>query len=153
MPRQSATAPVRVSARERERRAVELRISGARYEVIGAELGITRQAAHQAVGRVLARTAAETREHADELRVLEAERLEALHATLWPMALDGDLRAVDRVLRVRESFRRLFGLDLAAPEVGQTNNLFVLDNRPPWERPEEVEGEAVVPPGSSRDNE
>ena len=82
------------------------------FAAIGAHLGVTWQAAQQAVNRSLDATKAAIAERADELRAVEAERLERITEILWPRVLEGDLRAIDRVLRARESFRRLTGLDL-----------------------------------------
>lgn len=108
------TRPRRLLARERDRRAVELRIEGLTFAAIGAHLGVTWQAAQQAVNRALDETRSAIAERADELRAIEAERLETITQILWPRVLDGDLKAIDRVLRARESFRRLVGLDLTA---------------------------------------
>jgi len=43
---------------------------------------------------------------------LSGNKRERITEVLWPRVLDGDLRAIDRVLRTRESYRRLTGLDL-----------------------------------------
>jgi hypothetical protein len=51
---------------------------------------------------------------------LEAEQLDHAAAVLWPRVMEGDLRAHDRWLKNRESYRRLVGLDRmpdAAPRV------------------------------------
>ena len=91
-----------------------MRIQGLTFAAIGAQLGVTWQAAQQAVNRSLDATKAAIAERADELRAIEAERLDTITEILWPRVLDGDLKAIDRVLRARESFRRLTGLDLTA---------------------------------------
>ena len=54
--------------------------------------------------------AAETRE---ELRSIEAQRLDRLFLVVWRQALQGDLAAVDRALRIQERRARLAGLDEA----------------------------------------
>jgi hypothetical protein len=46
-----------------------------------------------------------------ELRVLELERLDRLQASMWDAALEGDIPAVDRVLKVIAARVRLLGLD------------------------------------------
>lgn len=88
-------------------------MQGLTFAAIGAELGVTWQAAQQAVQRSLEVTKAAIAERAEELRAIEMERLEKITEVLWPRVLEGDLRAIDRVLRTRESFRRLTGLDLS----------------------------------------
>jgi hypothetical protein len=101
-----------VRARERDRQAVELRLQGLTFAAIGAELGVSWQAAQQAVNRSLEVTRAEIAEKAERLRAMEIERLEKITEVLWPEVLKGNLRAIDRVLRTRESYRRLTALDL-----------------------------------------
>jgi transposase-like protein len=107
----SETSPGRLSAREREQRAVAMRRGGASYDQIARAIGITRSAACKAVRRVLARIAREASEDAAELRALEQQRLDALLAAVWPRAAKGDLAAVDRALRIAERRARLLGLD------------------------------------------
>lgn len=145
------TRPRRLLARERDRQALELRLEGLTFSAIGAHLGVTWQAAQQAVQRSLNATKSVIAERADELRAIEAERLEKITEVLWPRVLEGELRAIDRVLRARESFRRLTGLDLA-PEAADSSeggmfvltsgrpsqapaNARIVDARLPWERP------------------
>jgi hypothetical protein len=50
---------------------------------------------------------------ADELREIEANRLDRLFVVAWrrAMAKDGDLAAIDRALRIMERRARLLGLD------------------------------------------
>ena len=47
----------------------------------------------------------------DELLALELSRLDGLLAKVYPMAAQGDLQAVDRVLKICERRARLLGLD------------------------------------------
>lgn len=51
------------------------------------------------------------REPADEVRLLELERLDALTYALWPEAMQRNLGAIDRLLRVMERRDTLLGLD------------------------------------------
>jgi len=57
---ENTTASRRVQAAEREKAAFALRIAGATYAQIGAQLGVTGCAAHKMVKRVLERTRGET---------------------------------------------------------------------------------------------
>jgi hypothetical protein len=59
----------------------------------------------------LAAVNAGCREQAQELRALEALRLDQMQAALWQQATDGDVRAIDRILRIMERRARLLGLD------------------------------------------
>lgn len=121
-------------------------MSGMTFAAIGAELGVTYQAVQQAVTRSLEITKADISEKADELRAMEAEKLDALSAVLWPKVLAGDLRATDRWLRAREAYRRLNGLDLRPEMDQQVPQVVVIDTRPPWSRDEPIDGEAVEVP-------
>ncbi|KWW97367.1 hypothetical protein LI90_4339 (plasmid) [Carbonactinospora thermoautotrophica] len=97
---------------EKERRALQMRRAGLTLDDIARELGYThRSSARKAVQRALKRT---LQEDADELRALEADRLDRLQAAIWSKAMAGDLQAVDRVLRISERRARLLGLDLPA---------------------------------------
>ena len=94
---------------DKERQALELRRAGIDYQTIAERLGYANKGgAHKAVRRALNRNLAVP---ASELRDLEADRLDRLQASLWRNALAGDLHAVDRVIRLSESRRKLLGLD------------------------------------------
>ena len=111
MARTSSTAGRRLTAREREQKAVQLRRAGMSYDAIAKSLACTRSAAFKAVGRVFTRLAREAREDAAGLRELEVQRLDALLVAVWPAAAKGDLGAVDRALRIAERRAKLLGLD------------------------------------------
>lgn len=126
--------PRRVRAAERRCKAVEMRRDGMRFTEIGLALGISPQAASKLVRRALDDLAREIAEHADAMRAQESERLDAVSRELYRRALEGDLGAADRYLKYRESYRRLWGLDLK-PAVEEGGANFVIVTAPPWERP------------------
>jgi Sigma-70, region 4 len=94
--------------RERERLAVELRVQGCTFAEIGTQLGVSDRMAsrifHRAMDRVL-------REPVGQLVDLEAARLDALWAAMWPRALAGSARHAEVCLRVLERRARLLGLN------------------------------------------
>jgi len=93
-----------------ERKALELRRAGLAYEGIAERLGYqTRNGAHRAVARVLARNPAAD---VDAVRELETDRLDRLLVAVWPVALKGEPKAVDQVLKIAERRARLLGLDV-----------------------------------------
>jgi hypothetical protein len=47
----------------------------------------------------------------DELREIELDRLDRLQRGIWERAKDGDIRAIDAVLRIIDRRARLLGLD------------------------------------------
>jgi hypothetical protein len=142
MPR--PTSP-RIDAAERDAKALELRKDGLTYTQIAERLGISRSTAHKHVTRGLHRT---RQEPADELRRLEAERLNQLWAEAMavlrrrhvlvqsgkvvkdddgqPITDDGPLlQATTTLLRVMERRARLLGLD--APARHEVLTLDVID--------------------------
>jgi hypothetical protein len=128
------TAP-RVDAAERDARALELRADGLSFRQIGQQLGCSSTTAFRRVERGLDRT---LREPADRVRALELHRLDqalahtvavlrARHVVIQggravldpttgqPYPDHGPaLAAIDRLLRISESRRRLLGLDAPA---------------------------------------
>lgn len=146
-PANSPTAPRRTVTAERRLKALEMRQRGMRFTEIGPALGISSQAAGQLVRTALNEIAKEITEHADAMRAQESERLDAVSRELYQRALKGDLGAADRYLKYRESYRRLWGLDLRPPDAGTEVN-FNIVTAPPWERPggEVIDGVAEERP-------
>lgn len=109
-----ATQPATVAAATWRERAVELRTQGWTYARIAKECGVSIQSAYQAVVRYLEETRAVSREHAEEIRRLELDRLDRMLSAFGPRAEDGDAAAADRVLRIQERRAKLLGLDAPA---------------------------------------
>jgi hypothetical protein len=65
----------------------------------------------QDLHRVMRQRRTKVNESADALRDLQDERLNRLLAGLWNQAAQGDVSAVDRVLKIMERQARLHGLD------------------------------------------
>ncbi|EHK82144.1 hypothetical protein [Rhodococcus pyridinivorans] len=96
--------------RLKAQRCLELRREGQTWQEIADQLGYAdRSGARKAVERLLDRTEFES---VDEYRVLESDRLDALHAAYWTAALAGNLDAAKLVLRISAQRCRLLGLDL-----------------------------------------
>jgi hypothetical protein len=143
MPRKDAQPGKHEGAADRRQQALDLRKQGKSYRAIGDELSISEAQAHRDVKAALARLAELELASAEELRALELARLDTLAVEAWrilmsthpyisggkvlsgfttegkPIGLTDDgpkLQAVDRLLRISESRRKLLGLD-AAPKV------------------------------------
>jgi hypothetical protein len=117
---------------ERRYKALELRQQGQSYRAISAALRISVGQAHDDVKTVMIELAELTRDSAEVYRTMELERLDTLtvEAARIMMAthplvsggkvLDGlsddgpRLGAIDRLLRISESRRKLLGLDAPA---------------------------------------
>jgi hypothetical protein len=73
-----------------------LRRAGIQFDVIADQLGLTPESAKALFDKALG-------SHDPEFqRALEADRLDRLHAAVWPAAVKGNLDAVDRVVRLSE---------------------------------------------------
>lgn len=122
MARPGPTSPKRLADLERRGEALRLRKLGKSFVDIAAELGYnSRQAAHSAVTNELAAIRAEMADTADDLRTLEAERLDQLWIIARANAArdGGDMRAIDTALRIMDRRAKLFGLDKADERMAQ----------------------------------
>lgn len=87
--------------------ALKLFMAALSYDAIAERLGCTVEEATDAVrGAIAASSVAMDQTSA---RVVELERLDALHRAVWAKALRGDVAAVDRALRIQEQRQRLLG--------------------------------------------
>jgi hypothetical protein len=95
----------------RQKLAIQMRMEGHEWQYIAEMLGIPggKGAAYHLVNSALKAT---LREASDELRTLEALRLDKLLTVYWPKALEGDGWSFDRVLRLMERRAKLLGIDM-----------------------------------------
>ena len=101
----------RLQAHERHLQALELRKAGATYQAIADQLGYAHaRGAHKAVASALKAT---LKEPAEELRTLEALRLDAALLAIWRRVTKGDDKAIDRLLGIMKRRMELFGLAAA----------------------------------------
>jgi hypothetical protein len=99
----------RIALRRRE--ALRLRAMGQKYAEIGEALGVSEATAWRDCTGELKRTRDETGEAAEEVRVLELERLDIATKGVMPKVLEGDERATDVMLRIQARRAKLLGLD------------------------------------------
>jgi hypothetical protein len=108
----------RVEEHERIARAVALRRQGLTFQVIADTLGYSnRTAAYTAVRNYMV---ALGKPDAEYMREEEADRLDAALLAIWPRIRQGNLDAIDRMIRLMERRSRFFGLD-APTRVAPTN--------------------------------
>jgi hypothetical protein len=86
------------------------RIGGQSLREIGEAEGVSPQAIHAMVKRVLGGVVTESVEQARALELLRLD--EIMNGGVWQRAKDGDLGAIDRVLKIMERRARLLGLDI-----------------------------------------
>lgn len=101
---------------DRIAKCLDLRRQGYSYDEIGREVGISKANAHKLT--VLGLEAL-PRESAEEVRKLEAERLDALTRATWGEASAGELDAVAAQVKLSERRSKLLGLD--APQKQDVN--------------------------------
>lgn len=98
---------------QRETEAMRLRVEGHNLEAIGKALGITPQGASKVLYRAFGKAHSELKEMAAHEAVVDFRRIEKLVKVIWPKAENGDLHAIDRVVRLLERKAKLLGLDAA----------------------------------------
>lgn len=89
--------------------AQQLRLAGATWDEVAKALGYqSGPTAHTTVKR---HTAEMSKANAQELMELELERLDMLQIVVWRRARQGDLRAIDTVLKIMATRAKYLGLD------------------------------------------
>lgn len=100
----------RASANERAAAAFELRKAGVPYDIVAQKVGYkSPRGAEQAVARVL--RGKRTARDIDTVLEMELTRLDSLQAVAWRRARQGDLAAIDRILKIMERRAQYLGLD------------------------------------------
>jgi hypothetical protein len=106
---ESKTSPRRLDAAERQCKALELRKRGCTFETIAEKLEYrSPSGAYKAVKTALLKT---LREPADEVRELELTRLDVALNAIWDGIENGNLRVIDRFLKIAERRAKYLGLD------------------------------------------
>jgi hypothetical protein len=108
-PHNSKRSPKRVQAAQRQRQAMQLRVAGASYSQIAAELGYTSRAGAEKA--IIAGLREFFRQPAQDLLALELQRCDRLQLAVWPAAMEGDVQAVLACLKVMERRSKYAGLD------------------------------------------
>jgi len=117
---ESSTSKRRIEAVERQFRCLELRKAGHSYRAIAEQVGLTTQGAHLAVESALKRT---LQESSDQVRKLEAERLDALLLRAFAQATEGggSLAASATVLSIMARRAKMLGYDAPSVSLGAMN--------------------------------
>lgn len=102
------TGPKVIKDQERLHRVLALRTQGWTLKQIGEQEGVSNVRIHQLIVIALAQLVSEPGE---EMRRLEAMRLDDLQTAVWERAMNGDYAAIDRCLAIMERRARLMGLD------------------------------------------
>jgi hypothetical protein len=119
---------IEVDPVDRAEHAHRLHVDGQTWTTIAESVGfISAQVAQMAVTAYLQKAAVG---RAPELRqaalATELDRLDALHATFWPLALEGDMQAANTVLKIIDRRMRLLRLDDASTEMGNVSRTILI---------------------------
>jgi hypothetical protein len=109
---------------ERERRIADIlsmRVAGNSLQAIGdaQDPPVSAQAIHKTIRRAIERMVDEATE---QIRRLEALRLDELTLGIYPAASAGDLVAIDRMLDIMRRRSRLLGLDVRPVRLGDSSD-------------------------------
>lgn len=106
---QSKSSQKTLLAKDRQRRAVEMRMAGSDLADIADALGYSdASGAYRAISRAIDKA---IKEPAEGLLAMELRRLDKLQEAHWPLALNGDPKSSDLILRMMERRSRYLGLD------------------------------------------
>lgn len=99
---------VKEEQKARRTQALSLRLSGLSYDDIAKHLSISSFKASQLVNETLERA---ENQSVDQMRELENSRLDRAQAAIWSSVLKGDLKAIDRFLRISQQRSKINGLE------------------------------------------
>ena len=100
----------RLEAREKQQRALELRMAGRTWNEVAETLGYASHAgAINAVKAILARSDSD---YGSRFRTLTLERLTKVLQTYWPTMLRGDVPAANVCLKTIKDMREVTGIDM-----------------------------------------
>lgn len=100
-----------VALRERQERAVKLRLAGLTLSEIAKQLGYNSPSAvSQAIKAAVDRVGVEP---AKQLVEMELQRLDVMHQQCWVKLIAGDTSEVNNILRIMERRARITGMDAA----------------------------------------
>lgn len=116
------TAPAKIPAAARREKTLELRASGQSIRAIADKLGVSKSQVQRDIEKELKAAAERRKKIAGLIIDLELAKLDALEEKAWEHITDGELSAIDRVLRAMERRAKLLGLDKTG-EGGDTGSL------------------------------
>ncbi len=108
-----ANSPVhsrRIQSAERQKTALELRKRGGSFDNIAATMGISKSTAHNLVHKAIDQLKTTTLKKAEELKVLDLERLDSMLVGIYPKATAGDAKAINAVIKLMDQRAKLLGL-------------------------------------------
>lgn len=102
------TSPAAIEKRKRMDQALKLRARGKLYREIAEDLGIGQTTAYDYVQAAMKEI---PRENAEIVFNLDVDRLDKAMDALWPAVLEGDVKAIEAMLKIHDKRVKLFHLD------------------------------------------
>lgn len=103
-----------VTKKTRQEEALGHCLKGLSMRKIAIKMGVSKSAAHNYVKLALEECAQRRKDLADKIVDLELDRLDKMLVGLWPAASDGDVKAVDAVIKIMQRRARYLALDSQA---------------------------------------
>lgn len=113
--RAERTRAGKVVAAERRRRVLALAASGASVERIAEVIQMSPRGVQTVIRRHLERVGADVRTNTEGARAAAVDRLDRMLLSIWSKVENGDLKAIDRALRIEAQRAEILGLK-RAPE-------------------------------------
>jgi uncharacterized protein (DUF1501 family) len=122
----TSAAVLRERENELAKKALEMRREGKTMSQVATELKLTVEDASNKVSNALKQAAALIDEGAkQEIMALEMDRYDLMQQNLWALALAGDIKAVETILKISDRRLRILGLD-GSQTNSITNNTIVV---------------------------
>lgn len=98
---------------ERRRKVQAMVLAGVPYDEIASTLGVARSTVQNDVKRLMEDWKKTAQYQIDEARIVELSRMDRLNVAVWRQAVNGDLMAVDKAVKISERRAKMLGLDAA----------------------------------------
>jgi predicted transcriptional regulator len=106
------TSANKMATSERRKKAIELRKAGYTYQEIGEKLGITKQAAHKHIKKLLQDDKEQSQDQAREYRAIGLLRLEELFKKFYLKGIGGSIADAEQARKIQADITKLSGAEM-----------------------------------------
>lgn len=99
-----------ININERREQAIQFRRAGLSIRAIATRLNVDPSTIHDDLKVMMAEAVKENVNNADQMRTLELDRLDDMLVRIQSQVIKGDLKAIDRAIRISEQRAKLLGL-------------------------------------------